>query len=383
MAMYNGGENISPARSSVTSFEAVVEEPDLIHWINDPNRLGSSSSSSSSSSTNDPECYSTSERPELYNGRTLLVLASGGPWWTRGFDLESCEEVLSGFGIQIPPEDYKLPIQATLMSSEVRRYMYFSSSGFLMLLTPVFYVAAWCCLFSTFHVYLSQYLKSFFWAFCLLVTVVSVLLTTGLLLLLHWHHSKISVNTDLRLMSTNESLLKHNVLVGAMDVTKYCTSVLHLCFVYFNIRGCERRLASLLEARRHQGSGLQSLLRQKLGHLCIVVETTQVSRLNEVGAESEESEESPLLPENDDDATSHGGRQPKHVFHTLTRLVPEGTSEEMAYQLLVIYSGYYVKLLTMNQLPHTRASIHTDHAQVPCLCQYIETSILKLSSCES
>ncbi|XP_078272368.1 transmembrane protein 268 isoform X2 [Rhinoraja longicauda] len=347
MAMYNGGENISPARSSVTSFEAVVEEPDLIHWINDPNRLGSSSSSSSSSSTNDPECYSTSERPELYNGRTLLVLASGGPWWTRGFDLESCEEVLSGFGIQ------------------------------------VFYVAAWCCLFSTFHVYLSQYLKSFFWAFCLLVTVVSVLLTTGLLLLLHWHHSKISVNTDLRLMSTNESLLKHNVLVGAMDVTKYCTSVLHLCFVYFNIRGCERRLASLLEARRHQGSGLQSLLRQKLGHLCIVVETTQVSRLNEVGAESEESEESPLLPENDDDATSHGGRQPKHVFHTLTRLVPEGTSEEMAYQLLVIYSGYYVKLLTMNQLPHTRASIHTDHAQVPCLCQYIETSILKLSSCES
>ncbi|XP_078272369.1 transmembrane protein 268 isoform X3 [Rhinoraja longicauda] len=329
MAMYNGGENISPARSSVTSFEAVVEEPDLIHWINDPNRLGSSSSSSSSSSTNDPECYSTSERPELYNGRTLLVLASGGPWWTRGFDLESCEEVLSGFGIQIPPEDYKLPIQATLMSSEVRRYMYFSSSGFLMLLTPI------------------------------------------------------SVNTDLRLMSTNESLLKHNVLVGAMDVTKYCTSVLHLCFVYFNIRGCERRLASLLEARRHQGSGLQSLLRQKLGHLCIVVETTQVSRLNEVGAESEESEESPLLPENDDDATSHGGRQPKHVFHTLTRLVPEGTSEEMAYQLLVIYSGYYVKLLTMNQLPHTRASIHTDHAQVPCLCQYIETSILKLSSCES
>ncbi|XP_032903487.1 transmembrane protein 268 isoform X2 [Amblyraja radiata] len=322
MARCNGGESISSARSSVTSLEA-VEEADLIHWINDPNGLGSISGSSSS---NDPECYSSSERPVLYNGRTLLVLASGGPWWTRGFDLESCEEGLSRFGIQIPPEVYKLPIQATLMSSEVRRYMYFSSSGFMMLFTPI------------------------------------------------------NANTDLRLMWTNENLVKHNILVGAMDATKYCSSVLHLCFIYFNIRGCERRLASLLESRRHAGSGLQSLLREKLGHLYIVIETTQVSALNEVVAGSEEA---PLLPGNDGGSPSHSSHQPKHVFDTLTSLVPEGTSEEIAYQLLVIYSGYYVKLLAMNQLPHTTASIHTGDAHVPCLCQYIETSILKLSGCES
>lgn len=376
MARCNGGESISSARSSVTSLDA-VEEADLIHWINDPNGLGSISGSSSS---NDPECYSSSERPVLYNGRTLLVLASGGPWWTRGFDLESCEEGLSRFGIQISPEVYKLPIQATLMSSEVRRYMYFSSSGFMMLFTPVFYLVTWCCLYSTFHVYLSQYLKSFFWAFCLLVSVVAVLLTTALLLILHWQHKKINSNTDLRLMWTNENLVKHNILVGAMDGTKYCSSVLHLCFIYFNIRGCERRLASLLESRRHAGSGLQSLLREKLGHLYIVIETTQVSALNEVVAGSEEA---PLLPGNDGGSPSHSCRQPKHVFNTLTSLVPEGTSEEIAYQLLVIYSGYYVKLLAMNQLPHSTASIHTGDAHVPCLCQYIETSILKLSGCES
>ncbi|XP_051899835.1 transmembrane protein 268 [Pristis pectinata] len=376
MARDNGRESISPARTSLTSFEA-VEEADIIHWINDPNGLGRLSRSSSA---NGPELYSASEKPELYNGRTLLVLTSSGPWWSRGFDLESCEEDLARFGIQIPPEDYKLPIQASLMSSEVRRYMYFSSSGFLMLLAPVFYLATWCCLFSTFHLYLSQYLKSFFWAFCLLISTVAVLLTTALLLILRWHNKKINVNTDVRLMWANENLAKHNILVGALDVTRYCTSVLHLCFIYFNIRECERRLASLLEARHHSGPGLQSFLHQKLGHLCIVIETSQVSPLNDMDAGSEEA---PLLPGNGDGTLSNGSQQPQHVFNTLTCLVPKGTSEEIAYQLLVTYSGFYVKLLVMNQLPRTRASIHTEDAHIPCLCQYIETSILNLPSCES
>eukprot|EP00061_Rhincodon_typus_P014503 g41559.t1 len=37
---------------------------------------------------------------------------------------------------KVPPEDYELPIRASLMSTEVRRYMYFSSTGFMMLLAP-------------------------------------------------------------------------------------------------------------------------------------------------------------------------------------------------------------------------------------------------------
>ncbi|XP_067829990.1 transmembrane protein 268 [Heptranchias perlo] len=376
MAHEDSGHNMSPARASLTSFEA-VEEADVIHWINDPNGPGLLSGSNS---TTDSELYNTpSERPELYNGQILLVLASSGLWWSRGFDLESCEENFAHSGIQVPREDYELPIRTSLMSTEVRRYMYFSSTGFMMLLAPVFYLAAWCCLFSTFHLYLGQYLKTFFWAFCLLISAVAVLLTTVLLLVLQQHNNKINVNTDVRLIWANENLVKHNILVGALDVTKYCTSLLHLGFIYFNIKECENRLASLLEERHQTASGLQALLNAKLGHLCIVIETNQVSPLNDMEAESEET---PLLPGNNENTQRNGSHQSQHVFNTLTCLVPKGTAQEIAYQLLVTYSGLYVKLLVTQQLPVTRAFIHAKDAQVPCLCQYIETSILNLSSCK-
>ncbi|XP_043534186.1 transmembrane protein 268 isoform X1 [Chiloscyllium plagiosum] len=375
MAHDDSGYKISAEQASLMSFEA-IEEADVVHWINDPNGPGILSRSNS---TNESELYSSpSERTELYNGRILLVLTSSGFWWSQGFDLESCEENLARFGVQVPPEDYELPIRASLMSTEVRRYMYFSSTGFMMLLAPVFYLAVWCCLFSTFHLYLDQYVKSFFWAFCLLISTISVLLTTILLLLLHRHNQKINVNTDMRLIWANENLVKHNILVGVLDVTKHCTSMLHLCFVYFDVKECERRLASLLEERHQTGSGFQSLLNQKLGHLCIVIETNQSSPLTNIKAESEET---PLLG-NDEDSRRNSNQQTQHVFNTLTCLVPKGTAKEVAYQLLVTYSGLYVKLLASQQLPFTKSSIHTKDAQVPCLCQYIATSILNLSNCE-
>uniref|UniRef100_UPI00398F172F transmembrane protein 268 isoform X4 n=1 Tax=Pristiophorus japonicus TaxID=55135 RepID=UPI00398F172F len=321
MAHDDSGHSISSARASLTSFEA-VEETDVIHWINDPNGPGLLSRSNS---TNDSELYNApSERQELYNGQILLVLTSSGLWWTQGFDLESCEEHLARCGVQVPPEDYELPIRESLMSTEVRRYMYFSSTGFMMLLAPI------------------------------------------------------NINTDVRLIWANEKLMKHNILVGVLDVTKFCTSMLHLCFIYFNVEECERRLASVLEERHQTGSGLQTLLNQKLGHLCIVIETNQVNPQNDMEAESEETR---LLPGNDEDTRSNDNHQSQHIFNTLTCLVPKGTAQEIAYQLLIIYSGLYVKLLTTQQLPRTRATIHAKDAHVPCLCQYIETSILNLSSC--
>ncbi|XP_069775650.1 transmembrane protein 268 isoform X2 [Narcine bancroftii] len=320
MAHSNDRENILPTQSSLMLFEA-VEEVDVIHWINDSDKLGHLSCSNSN---NDPELNSASETPELYNGCTLLVLTSCGSWWSPGFNLESCEEGLARFGIQIPPDEYKLPIRASLMSPEVRRYMYFSSGGFMMLFAPI------------------------------------------------------NLNTDVRLIWANENLTKHNILIGTLDTTKYCASVLHLCFIYFNLWECERRLASLLEARRHSETELQSFLRQRLGHLCVVVETSQVSPPN---GEAAMSEEAPLLPGNGNGALDDGNQH--HDVKTLMSLVPDGTPEEMAYQLLLTYSGLYVKLFVTNQLPWTKASIHTEQPHSPCLCQYIETSVLNLSSCKS
>lgn len=48
----------------------------------------------------------------------------------------------------------------------------------------------------------------------------------------------------------------------------------------------------------------------------------------------------------------------------------------MAQQLLVIFSGCYVRLLVTGQLPRALAGGHLEHSSVPCLCQFIETTAL-------
>lgn len=48
----------------------------------------------------------------------------------------------------------------------------------------------------------------------------------------------------------------------------------------------------------------------------------------------------------------------------------------MAQQLLVIFSGCYVRLLVTGRLPRAGAGGHVEHSSVPCLCQFIQTMVL-------
>ncbi|XP_066057073.1 transmembrane protein 268 isoform X4 [Chamaea fasciata] len=50
--------------------------------------------------------------------------------------------------------------------------------------------------------------------------------------------------------------------------------------------------------------------------------------------------------------------------------------QAMAQQLLVIFSGCYVRLLVTGRLPGAGAGGHLGHSSVPCLCQFIQTTVL-------
>ncbi|XP_075026537.1 transmembrane protein 268 isoform X3 [Calonectris borealis] len=118
--------------------------------------------------------------------------------------------------------------------------------------------------------------------------------------------------------------------------------------------------------RRQRKSGL----RHSLDQLCVVMEAAVQP---DPGTEEEEEasrEESPLL--------SSGVNLHKEpvTCNELLRLVPEGPPEVMAQQLLVIFSGCYVRLLVTGQLPRAVAGGHLEHSSVPCLCQFIETTAL-------
>lgn len=53
----------------------------------------------------------------------------------------------------------------------------------------------------------------------------------------------------------------------------------------------------------------------------------------------------------------------------------------MAQQLLVIFSGCYVRLLVSGRLPPTTAAGHMEPSSVPCLCQFIQSAALSTQQC--
>ncbi|MGH0174854.1 UNVERIFIED_CONTAM: hypothetical protein FKN15_069199 [Acipenser sinensis] len=123
----------------------------------------------------------------LYNGQVLLILPSISSCWAPGFNIELCRGLLARQGIQIPAEDLDQPLHSSLDRPEVKRYLLFNSTLFHLFLAPLLYLVTWCGLYSTFHLFLQGSLGSFFWLFCLSLSLLSVLLTAMILLLLNRH----------------------------------------------------------------------------------------------------------------------------------------------------------------------------------------------------
>ncbi|KAM4889881.1 transmembrane protein 268 [Sylvia borin] len=293
-------------------------------------------------------------------GRLLLVLSVDNTCPTSSFDMDLCARKLQALGVQVPMDAWKRLIQEAVLRPEVRRFLFYSSRGFQIAMAVVFYISLWTNLYSTLQ--LCSLGRS--WGAAVLVTLVALVLTVLVILVMDCQQRKLNVNTDVRLAAVNEIFIKHSIILGITDVLEGPHNMLQLCFVHFNPEPCLQALTAHITHLQ----GTQAGLRHRLNKLCVVMD---VAVQPELGMEEEAPcEESPLL--------SSGVTPNKDAVtcNELLHLIPEGPPEAMAQQLLVIFSGCYVRLLVTGRLPGARAGGHLGHSSVPCLCQFIQTTVL-------
>uniref|UniRef100_A0A8D2NQ70 Transmembrane protein 268 n=1 Tax=Zosterops lateralis melanops TaxID=1220523 RepID=A0A8D2NQ70_ZOSLA len=287
-----------------------------------------------------------------------MVLSMDNTSPTSSFDMDLCARKLQSLGVQVPMDPWKKLIQEGLLRPEVRRFLFYSSRGFQIAMAVVFYISLWTNLYST----LQLCSLGHSWGAGVLVTLVALALTVLVILVIDWQQRKLNVNTDVRLAAVNEIFIKHSIILGITDVLDGPHNILQLCFVHFSPEPC-------LQALTPQNLLLfQAGLRHRLNKLRVVVD---VAVQPELGMEEEAPcEESPLL--------SSGVTPNKDpvTCNELLHLIPEGPPEAMAQQLLVIFSGCYVRLLVTGRLPGAGAGGHLGHSRVPCLCQFIQTTVL-------
>ncbi|KAL2297986.1 hypothetical protein Nmel_016945 [Mimus melanotis] len=325
-------------------------------------------------------------------GRVLLVLSMDNTCPTSSFDMDLCAQKLQALGVQVPGDPWRRLIQEGLLRPEVRRFLFYSSRGFQIAMAVVrhcrlppawhwgsgaqgawlgsnpgsdtflvFYISLWTNLYST----LQLCSLGHSWGASVLVTLVALALTVLVILVIDQHHRKLNVNTDVRLAAVNEIFIKHNIILGITDVLDGPHNILQLWFVHFNPEHCLQALSAHITHLQ----GTQAGLRHRLDKLCVV---TDVAVQPELGMEEEAPcEESPLLSSratlNKDPVTCN----------ELLHLIPEGPPEAMAQQLLVIFSGCYVRLLVTGRLPGARAGTHLGHSSAPCPCQLIQSTVLQ------
>ncbi|XP_073907275.1 transmembrane protein 268 [Castor canadensis] len=301
---------------------------------------------------------------ELHNGQVLTVLRIDNTCAPISFDLGAAEEQLQAWGLQVPADQYRSLAESALLEPQVRRYIIYNSRPVRLAFAVVFYVVVWANIYSTSQLFaLGSH-----WAGVLLVTLAAVSLTLTLVLVFERHQRKANTNTDLRLAAANGALLRHRVLLGLTDTMEGCQSVIQLWFVYFDLENCVQFLSDCVQEMK---TSQESLLRSRLSQLCVVMETG-VSPLVEG---PEDMEDTPLLPSSPDP-------QERPLMQTeLYQLIPEAEPEEMAWQLLAVFGGYYTRLLVTSQLPQAVETRHMDSARLPCPCQLIEAHILGTGCC--
>uniref|UniRef100_A0A8C0BGJ8 Transmembrane protein 268 n=1 Tax=Buteo japonicus TaxID=224669 RepID=A0A8C0BGJ8_9AVES len=298
------------------------------------------------------------ERP---NGQVLMVLSMANNCSATSFDMELCAEKLKSLGVQVAEDQWRRLIQDAVLKPEVRRYMFYNSRAFQIAIAVVFYVSLWTNIYST--VQLCSFGR--YWEASVLVTLAAVAVTVVVILVIDCRQRKINVNTDVRLAAVNEIFIKHGLIVGITDALDGPHNILQLWFVHFSPERCLQSLAAhVTDLQRMGESGLQ----RSLDQLCVVMEAVVRPDL---GTEEEAlREESPLLS-----SGVNPNKEPV-TCNELLHLVPKGPPEVMAQQLLVIFSGCYVRLLVTGRLPRAVAGGHLEHSGVPCLCQFIKTTAL-------
>ncbi|XP_056395997.1 transmembrane protein 268 isoform X2 [Hyla sarda] len=286
----------------------------------------------------------------LYNGRLLTVL----PYTSRAEQTVQCLQRLQDCGIQVPVQQCKDSLQIPALIPEVHRYIFFSSRGFVIILAMVIYTSIWINLYSTAQIFSNGHS----WVTSIPVTITAAVVTIVVIYAINKHQKKINVNTDIRLAAANEIFMEYNVLLGLSDRSRGCHIVPSLCFIYFHLWGCHQKLTQRLA---------------NMSELFIFIETPADPALAQGGHVDNTTEESPLL--------ASGSRQKPVLCNKKIPLIPRSHPEVMARQLLIIASACYVRLLTSGQLPRARDAGHTGVLDVPCPCQFIESSIIAPGRC--
>ncbi|XP_066466954.1 transmembrane protein 268 [Tiliqua scincoides] len=304
-------------------------------------------------------------KKEVLNGQELVVLTVRDGCTLSSVDSNLCES-LETWGIRMTPDQWKILIQCAVLGPEVRKYIFYNSRAFGILIAVVVYVTLWVNLFST----LETFSLAGYWECSILVTGVALSLALAIQLLIRWHQRKLNMNTDMRLAAANEAFMKNEFLVGITDVFEKHQSIPQLWLAHVDVSPCHRSLVdTLTELEKSQ----LAFLRQSLDKLYIVIEVPIVPNQDEEVA-GNPLEESPLLrdPESSDRAPLARRKR--------LRLVPDRAPEVLAQELLVIFSSYYIRLLVSGQLPEVPARRHVAVGHSPCLCQFIETTVLQKKS---
>ncbi|XP_043575958.1 transmembrane protein 268-like isoform X2 [Chiloscyllium plagiosum] len=302
------------------------------------------------------------------NGQVILSLSGDNCYWSQDFDMDACARRLEGFGFQISSGTYRKQIASSLKDSAIRRYMFFNSQAFRLVLVTIFYLTAWGNIYSTFH-QLSMNSVLFY----LLVSLGATVITIIIILILDRYTKKVNINTDMRLTAVNEMLMNHNLLVGVTDTMEGFRSILQLLFVYFNLEKCKEALTTLLEQRKVD-IFFQSELRKHLNHLYMIKGLPVTLHEEFQSKVIVISEEQPLL------SNSSKVHKSKSTFSEVTNFITKGTSEEIARQLLITYSGVYIRLLVTRQLPPSPMLHQVAQTPAPCLCQFIQHTVLSRKS---
>ncbi|XP_058015700.1 transmembrane protein 268 isoform X2 [Ahaetulla prasina] len=265
-------------------------------------------------------------RNDIPNGQVLVVLTAHKPRGSTPIVMNSWEEKLKTSGIEIV------------------------------------YVTLWINLYSVLQIFSVG--RS--WKVSVLVTLIALVAAVAILVIIHRYQRKMNVNTDMRLMAANEAFMKLGFIVGMTNIPDKNCAVPQLWFVHFDVAPCLRSLTDSLATLE---TNQESALKRSLEDVGLVVEIailpTWENQLND------SLEETSLLPE-----TKKRGGKNFMARREFLPLVPDGTPETMAQQLLTVFSSYYVRLLVSGQLPEVPAGQHKTISHKPCLCQFVKTRLL-------
>uniref|UniRef100_A0A3Q1ES10 Transmembrane protein 268 n=1 Tax=Acanthochromis polyacanthus TaxID=80966 RepID=A0A3Q1ES10_9TELE len=329
--------------------------------------------------TGQTQPQTSSSKGNWSNGQCVVSIPSFSSL-NPSFDLSLCRAKLERDGFQIPVKDMEAPLKAALDVPSVRRYMVFNSALFHFIMAPVLYVVVWCAVFSTLHLYITV---SDYWVLCLSVSLISIVLTTAVIFILHHSNKQINMNLDVRLIQVNERMVKHKLLVGVADWVHNCTGNMQLYFLYWDMSRCLRTLTETLEGHSFMTTDTQSKLKSRMSHLVLVADVPAVDPEAEGSDVEQQSEEQRPLLGNEDGgcSTSPGQRGSARVTSSFS-LVPDASlpAQAKAYQLLMTYSAAYVKLLVSERLSGTsNLRPRRNHCSTAtlCLCQFIRKKVLQ------